>query len=166
MGRYYTQYDIKYPLEAIRETALEQQYHRGADRAGILWPVEEARIPKTPWAEALADFTGSEISKMFFSKVHWGGLPIHRDHNRLCALNFFVVGDFENSYNLFVDDFDEPIEQFNGTAPALMNTRQFHGVTNKTDSDRIVLSVSFYQPYKLIKQRGFDNNEMFYVNVC
>ena len=65
--------------------------------------------------------------------------------------------------NIFVDDFDERIEEFNGEDPALINTRQFHGVTNKTNVDRIVLSVSFYEPFKRIKQRGFKDNEVFYV---
>jgi len=164
MGRYYKQYNISWPEQEIEKTAFELEYERGADRAGILWPVDEAKAPECNWSKALEDFTGSQISRMFFSKVHWGGLPIHRDHNRLCALNFFVSGDFENSHNLFVDDFDEPVETFNGNKPALMNTRQFHGVQNRTEQPRIVLSVSFYEPYKIIKQRGFNNNEVFYIN--
>lgn len=162
-GRYFKKYNIGWPKQKVIETALQLKYERGADRAGILWPVDEARLLKTEWSNALEDFTGSNINKIFFSKVHWGGLPIHRDHNRLCALNFPVVGDFNNSVNLFVDDFDEPIEEFNGEEVALINTRQFHGVKNKTNFDRIVMSVSFYEPYKIIKNKGFLNNEVFYV---
>lgn len=164
MGRYYKKYNMIWPREQILETANTVSYKQGHDRAGILWPVDEAPIPKCDWADALSKFTGSTVNRMFFSRVHWGGLPIHRDHNRLCCLNFFITGDFENSYNLFVDDFDEPIEEFNGTSPTLMNTRQFHGIKNKTNQPRIVLSVSFYEPYKIIEQRGFKNNEVFYIN--
>ena len=83
--------------------------------------------------------------------------------DRQCALNFPVVGDFDNSMNIFVDDHDQLLEKFNGEEPALINTRQFHGVTNKTDKDRIILSVSFHESFEIIKQRGFRNNEVFYV---
>jgi len=161
--RYFQKYNIVWPKKQIIQSALDAEYHRGEDRAGIQWPVDESRVPVCEWSEALSDFTQSPIKQMFFSKIHWGGLPIHRDHNRLCALNFPVIGDFENSTNIFVDDFDEPLETFNGEEPALINTRQFHGVTNKTDQERIVLSVSFYEPFKRIKERGFKNNEVFYV---
>lgn len=161
--RYFQKYNIVWPKKQIVQSALDAEYHRGEDRAGIQWPVDESRVPVCEWSEALSDFTQSPIKQMFFSKIHWGGLPIHRDHNRLCALNFPVIGDFENSNNIFVDDFDEPLETFNGEEPALINTRQFHGVTNKTDQERIVLSVSFYEPFKRIKERGFKNNEVFYV---
>jgi aspartyl/asparaginyl beta-hydroxylase (cupin superfamily) len=161
--RYFQKYNIVWPKKQIVQSALDAEYHRGEDRAGIQWPVDESRVPVCEWSEALSDFTQSPIKQMFFSKIHWGGLPIHRDHNRLCALNFPVIGDFENSTNIFVDDFDEPLETFNGEEPALINTRQFHGVTNKTDQERIVLSVSFYEPFKRIKERGFKNNEVFYV---
>ena len=162
--RYFQKYNIVWPKKQIVQSALDAEYHRGEDRAGIQWPVDESRVPVCKWSEALSDFTQSPIKQMFFSKIHWGGLPIHRDHNRLCALNFPVAGDFENSTNIFVDDFDEPLETFNGEEPALINTRQFHGVTNKTDQERIVLSVSFYEPFKRIKERGFKNNEVFYVH--
>jgi len=161
--RYFQKYNIVWPKKQIVQSALDAEYHRGEDRAGIQWPVDESRVPVCEWSEALSDFTQSPIKQMFFSKIHWGGLPIHRDHNRLCALNFPIIGDFENSTNIFVDDFDEPLETFNGEEPALINTRQFHGVTNKTDQERIVLSVSFYEPFKRIKERGFKNNEVFYV---
>lgn len=161
--RYFQKYNIVWPKKQIIQSALDAEYHRGEDRAGIQWPVDESRVPVCEWSEALSDFTQSPIKQMFFSKIHWGGLPIHRDHNRLCALNFPVIGDFENSTNIFVDDFDEPLETFNGAEPALINTRQFHGVTNKTDQERIVLSVSFYEPFNRIKERGFKNNEVFYV---
>ena len=161
--RYFQKYNIVWPKKQIVQSALDAEYHRGEDRAGIQWPVDESRVPVCEWSEALSDFTQSPIKQMFFSKIHWGGLPIHRDHNRLCALNFPVIGDFENSTNIFVDDFDEPLETFNGAEPALINTRQFHGVTNKTKLDRIVLSVSFYESFKRIKQRGFKDNEVFYV---
>jgi hypothetical protein len=161
--RYYYKYDIVWPKKDVLKTALECNFERGQDRAGILWPVEESRVPKCKWSEALQDFTGQHVKRMFFSKIHWGGLPIHRDHNRLCALNFPVTGDFENSYNIFVDDFDDEIERFNGEEVALLNTRQFHGVTNKTEHDRIVLSVSFYEPFRNVRDRDFKNNEVFYV---
>jgi|TARA_R110000823_G_scaffold257117_2_gene378908 hypothetical protein len=161
--RYFEKLNLVWPKYEIIQSALSAEYSRGEDQAGIQWPVDECRVLECPWSEALSNFTQAPIRQMFFSKVHWGGLPIHRDHNRLCALNFPIVGDFENSMNIFVDDFDERIEQFNGEQPCLMNTRQFHGVTNKTNTDRIVLSVSFYEPFKKIKQRGFNNNEVFYV---
>ncbi len=161
--KYFQKLDLAWPKHEIVQSAFEADYTRGEDQAGIQWPVDESRVPECDWSKALSDFTQTPIKQMFFSKIHWGGLPIHRDHNRLCALNFPIAGDFENSMNIFVDDFDERIEEFNGEDPALINTRQFHGVTNKTDVDRIVLSVSFYEPFKRIKQRGFKDNEVFYV---
>lgn len=167
MARYYKHYDIIYPQKEILKTALSLEYTRGADQAGILWPVDEARVPEScDWAQALSDFTkGSiDVKRIFFSRVHTGGLPIHRDHGRQCALNFFISGDFENTYNIFVDDFDQEIERFNGTMPALMNTRQFHGVINHSKEPRIVLSASFYEPYSRISNKKFyQNNEVFYI---
>ena len=159
----FKKYNIVWPKQQVVDTALSLTYTRGSDKAGILWPVDEARVPDCDWAYALEEFTNSKINRMFFSKVHYGGLPIHRDHNRLCALNFPVTGDFLNSNNLFVDDFDELVEEYNGNEVTLMNTRQFHGVQNKTEHPRIVLSVSFYEPYKIIKNKKFKNNEVFYV---
>jgi aspartyl/asparaginyl beta-hydroxylase (cupin superfamily) len=163
MSRYYKKYNLNWPKLDIINSAITAEYKQGCDSAGIHWPVDESRVPVTDWSTALSEFTNSPISNMFFSKVHWGGLPIHRDHNRLCALNFPIIGDFNGSMNIFVDDFDQRIEEFNGPAPCLMNTRQFHGVTNKTNTDRIVLSVSFYEPYRRILNRTFNNNEIFYV---
>ena len=104
--RYFQKYNIVWPKKQIVQSAFDAEYHRGEDQAGIQWPVDESRVPVCEWSEALSDFTQSPIKQMFFSKIHWGGLPIHRDHNRLCALNFPVIGDFENSTNIFVDDFD------------------------------------------------------------
>lgn len=166
-GRYFKKYNIVWPHSQILETALSLDYTRGSDQAGILWPVDEARVPpECEWAQALVDFTKGRVSidRLFFSKVHQGGLPIHRDHGRQCALNFFVTGDFDNTYNIFVDDFDSIIEKFNGSEPALINTRQFHGVINHTDEPRIVLSVSFYEPYlRIINKKFHQNNEVFYI---
>tara|TARA_B100000073_G_C23296300_1_gene396672 strand:+ start:87 stop:386 length:300 start_codon:yes stop_codon:yes gene_type:complete len=88
---------------------------------------------------------------MKFSKVHWGGLPIHRDHSKLCSLNFPLVGDFNNSSIIFVDDFNDPIEEFSGEEVYLINTRQLHGVKNKTDKDRITLTIGFDRPFDTIK---------------
>ena len=169
MSKYYQKYNIAWPKQDIVQFALQANFKQAQDQAGILWPCDESMLgvkadrPLNQWSEALIDFTQSEIGRMYFSKVHWGGLPIHRDHKRQCALNFPVVGDFDNSMNIFVDDHDQLLEKFNGEEPALINTRQFHGVTNKTDKDRIILSVSFHESFEIIKQRGFRNNEVFYV---
>ena len=160
---YHKKFDIAWPKELIKSYALEAEYKRGHDSAGILWPVDEAGVEEWDWVLALEDFTGVYPERMFFSRVHHGGLPIHRDHGRQCALNFPVTGDFENSMNIFVDDFDQIVEQFNGEEPTLINTRQLHGVINKTSVERIVLTVSFYQLFNEVKNMKFNNNEVFYV---
>jgi aspartyl/asparaginyl beta-hydroxylase (cupin superfamily) len=67
-------------------------------------------------------------------------------------LNFPLVGDFSNSSIIFVDDFNEPLEEYDGEEVYLINTRQLHGVKNKTDKDRITLTIGFDRPFETIKR--------------
>ena len=137
----------------IIKSCLAAKYHRGCDQYGILWPVDEAPVPTTSWSEALSKVTQTPLSQMKFSKAHYGGLPPHRDHSKLCSLNFPLVGDFINSSIIFVDDFNELIEEISGEEVYLINTRQFHAVKNKTEKERITLTIGFDSPYNIIKER-------------
>ena len=152
MFKYCKKYSLSWPKSEIVKSCLEAEYHRGVDRHGIQWPVDEAPVPTNSWSEALSNITQSPISSMKFSKVHYGGLPVHRDHSKLCSLNFPLVGDFSNSSIIFVDDFNEPLEEYDGEEVYLINTRQLHGVKNKTDKDRITLTIGFDRPFETIKR--------------
>lgn len=159
---YCKKYNFSWPKSQIVKTCLDVKYHKGVDRHNIQWPVDEAYVPITDWSKALRDFTQTPISSMKFSKVHWGGLPVHRDHSKLCSLNFPLVGDFNKSSIIFVDDFNETLEECNNEEIYLINTRQFHGVKNKTDTDRITLTVGFDRPFSIIKELSFKDNDLFH----
>jgi aspartyl/asparaginyl beta-hydroxylase (cupin superfamily) len=63
------------------------------------------------------------------------------------------VGDFINSSIIFVDDFNELLEEISGEEVYLINTRQLHGVKNETEKERITLTIGFDSPYNIIKER-------------
>jgi hypothetical protein len=152
-AKYSKRYNFSWPKSEIIKSCLEATYHRGIDQHGILWPVDEAPVPTTSWSEALSKVTQTPLNQMKFSKVHSGGLPGHRDFSKLCSLNFPLVGDFNNSSILFLDDFNEILEEISGEEVYLINTRQLHAVKNKTKKERITLTVGFDSPYSTIKER-------------
>jgi hypothetical protein len=151
--KYSKRYNFSWPKSEIIKSCLAAKYHRGVDQHGIQWPVDEAPVPTTSWSKALSKVTQTPLNQMKFSKVHSGGLPIHRDHSKLCSLNFPLVGDFNNSSIIFVDDFNEPLEEISCEEIYLINTRQLHGVKNETEKERITLTIGFDSPYKIIKER-------------
>jgi len=66
--KYCKKYNLSWPKSEIVKSCLEAKYHRGVDRHGIQWPVDEAPVPITPWSEALSNITQSPISSMKFPK--------------------------------------------------------------------------------------------------
>ena len=159
--KYHHHIPMIYPWDKIT-ASLDISWEQGRCQNGILWPVKEARVPRCEWSEALEDFAETPVERMFFSMIQPGGLPVHRDHNRLCCLNFPLVVE-DTARTIFVDDFDQILEEFLDSHPVLMNTRQLHGVVYPSFAARVVLSVSFYEPYKERLKRPFRNNELFRV---
>lgn len=95
--------------------------------------------------------------------------PIHIDSNRGCALNIPIRLDTKNSFCFVANEEcterlpfpNEPISvgskryeyepekysYFNVRKPCLLNTKMPHGFANYSDHERVLLSVSFSQPY-------------------
>jgi hypothetical protein len=166
-------------LEMLEALPLSDWEH-GCDRNGIYWPVHECRsLPDNELTHSLLSFLNAEERgiqlnrNIFVSRVHPGGLPVHSDHHRLCALNFYLSG--ENSKMIFVDDFDNVLEAFDsnpqegvGESCYLLNTMQKHGVTYPINASqqRYTLTISLYNHFdkirtEILEGRFFRSNEHF-----
>ncbi len=179
MKYYHFLKDVCFPhreLLEIAEKLPESCWLRGKCRNGIAWPVMESRnIPEHRVFDSLIDFLNvdSKTAKLnhnvFFSKIFPGGLPVHYDQSRSCALNFPLSG--ERSETIFVDYNDRILDRFTiveesaSHPPILINTKQRHGVIYSEGSrnSRILLSFSIYEPFEDIVNK-YENGLLFKEN--
>ena len=96
-------------------------------------------------------------SNVFFMKILPHTNPIiHRDLNRKCALNIAVSESAYVEPLNFYDKNHNLTEQVLYDAPTVVNVNNYHAVNNSTNNDRIVFSISLYQPiYEL--EKIYDN---------
>tara|TARA_B100000586_G_scaffold232540_1_gene181941 strand:- start:654 stop:1214 length:561 start_codon:yes stop_codon:yes gene_type:complete len=86
-------------------------------------------------------------SNVFFMKILPHTEPIiHRDLNRSCALNIAVSESARIEPINFYDKHHNLTEEVLYDAPTVVNVNNYHAVTNSTDNDRILFSISLYQP--------------------
>lgn len=137
-----------------------------------------------PILDIVCQFKNPDIIKniKFFKTVAKGHVSPHCD-SRNCAINIPIQTD-KNSYTVFYeekDDFETPEVEIDGEnkntkakrfknipscgwifldQPLCLNTNLPHGVINKSDKDRILLSISFiekYDNFKILKEMHYEN---------
>ncbi len=83
-------------------------------------------------------------------------LRIHKDR-RNAGINLPIMGDFETAPLVFYDE-DRKTELFRASysdKPLMCNTSFNHGVDNFTDTVRVLLSISIYEPFDFNKIKEF-----------
>ena len=84
----------------------------------------------------------------------------HKDGRRTCAINVLLTPEDKYAYCEMIDPIDDEVRQvpYRQHVPMLFNATNIHRVINKTDRDRKILSISFYD--KANDGSGFSFDEL------
>lgn len=185
-SEYYTLIpNLKYDKEYLKkflysEVKYEDWYEFNCGK--IRWTVKEdynstrtecSNFQRTSFFEDLYKIFNIPINygDVMFSKTPPPGVPPHIDRNRPVAINFPIIGNFHNSPITWYSNFSSNSEILDSNhftdnqeqvlSPMLFNPQKIHGVKNKDDYDRCILTVwwrhhSYKEVLKLLK-----TNELF-----
>lgn len=152
-------YDREYLLDHLENIDNDEWYE--FDCGQMRWTVQEAFKPRMEcknyrWSEfhlELAQLFNPPITPdtMLYTSTPVGGTPPHQDRNRPTVLNFAVRGKFgDDSPQTFYGDFDRTTLEYtmpysisnytNEFAPWLFVGPKIHGVENKSDTDRTIIT--------------------------
>ena len=152
-------YDREYLLDHLENIDNDDWYE--FDCGQIRWTVQEAFEPRMEcknyrWSEfhlELAQLFNLPITPdtMLYTSTPVGGTPPHQDRNRPAVLNFAVKGKFGNdSPQTFYSDFDRSTLEYTMPYTVSSQTKEFapwmfvgpkiHGVENKSDIDRTIIT--------------------------
>jgi len=76
-------------------------------------------------------------------------LPIHKDYMRSAAINFPIVGDWDNSpLKIYNDTRTEVVAEhtYKPNQAIYFTTTDYHNVVNNSDQSRFILSISIVEP--------------------
>lgn len=152
-------YDREYLLDHLENIDNDDWYE--FDCGQVRWTVQEEFKPRSEcknyrWSEfhiELAKLFNPPITPdtMLYTSTPVGGTPPHQDRNRPTVLNFAVKGIFEdNSPQTFYGDFDRTTLEYtmpysksnitNEFAPWMFVGPKIHGVENKSDAERTIIT--------------------------
>lgn len=166
-------YDREYLLDHLNNIDNDSWYE--FDCGHIRWTVHEAFNPRLEcknykWSEfhlELAMLFNPPITPdtMLYTSTPVGGTPPHQDRNRPTVLNFAVRGEFgNNSPQTFYNDFDRSSLCYtmpytkstvtNEFSPWLFQGPKIHGVENKSDEGRTIITTCWrHNSYNDIVER-------------
>jgi hypothetical protein len=152
-------YDREYLIDHLSNIDDDDWYEFNCGH--IRWTVQEEFNPRLEcknfkWSEfhyELANLFTIPITPdtMLYTSTPLGGTPPHQDRNRPAVLNFAVRGIFgDDSPQTFYDTFERSSLSFtmpytkstktNELAPWIFSGPKIHGVENKNDVDRTIIT--------------------------
>jgi len=96
----------------------------------------------------------------FFKNPPGWFYPMHKDVERLCALNVLLCDESQNFETFCYDDGRKQIAQvdYRRDVPILLNTKKFHSVRNNDTATRYLLSIGCIdEDYESVKRKLHDH---------
>ncbi len=155
-------FDRHYLISFLKESVDESDWYV-FDCGKLRWTVREhygnqrtecTKFKRTRFFQELFNLFTIPINSgdILFTRTPPPGIPPHIDRNRPAAINFPVLGSLKDSPMAWYSDFDssKKIMEYDHCfqssithelAPVLFNPQKIHGVENKRDRTRCLLSI-------------------------
>jgi len=115
-------------------------------------------------------------TRIYFSRVHSGGIPNHWDFENFTKFQLPVIcdepdNDWSKTPIIFIDQFDQIVESVshNNNVPVLYSCNYMHGtiksLSNKNERITLVVDLKYWFPRvrkRYLKGRLFTNNKAFW----
>jgi|TARA_B100000212_G_scaffold135514_1_gene101927 hypothetical protein len=174
---------LKFDKEMIVDfynTIDQTKWVHRQDKLPQYWPIDENNtFDRThEFYKQLQQNINVDIDedRIYFSRVHPGGIPNHWDFENFTKLQFPVIcdepdDDWSKTPILFIDQFDQIVERVEHTnnTPIIYSANYMHGTAkslkNKNDRITLVVDIKFwFERVKIKYYEGtlFTNNKAFW----
>ena len=169
---------IKFNLDMLVDlykTVDQTKWVHRQDKLPQYWPIDENSTfdRNHEFYRLLKENIHADIdeTRVYFSRVHPGGIPNHWDFENFTKLQFPVTcdeedNDWSKSPIIFIDQFDQVVEKVEHTnnTPIIYSANYMHGTIKSLDNtnDRITFVVDI--KYWFARVRSKYNNGTLFTN--
>lgn len=151
--------ELDFDMDALLDfysTVNQDSWIQREDKLTNLWSMDENNDfdRNHPFYKSIVNCTTIsdlvDTDRIYFSRVHPGGMPNHWDYENFTKLQFPVIcdeedGDWSKTPLLFVDKFDQVVEKIDHSenVPIIYSSTFMHGTFKNLENknDRITLVV-------------------------